>query len=441
MEEITVEKIKRRIREKVRGENRIETLATDEKKLESMKDTAKIYRKIHVNNLSKNDSEQFIKEIYGNVLLREADPDGFNNYVNLLKRGVPKEVVLYSIATSVEAKEQKVEVVGLESLRKSVLIYRLKQAIQKIPFVSSLFIWFYRLMKLPSRFRVLSEAFWRFELNLKTFNNTFNQELARQKIEIDEKDSTMKDLLNSKIGTLSRQLDLFGQELKKEASKHDFPLDTSTYCALENKFRGTRDVIKHRQAGYLEYILKAYQNSKGDYLLDVGCGRGEFLEILSENDIPSRGIDINEANINICKDHGLNVEIADALQFMKSIKNNSLIGVTAFQFVEHLYITHLIELIKISFNKIRNGGIIILETVNPYSFFALKNFFLDPTHKTPIPLETLKLFVEAAGFIDVEVKLVYPVEDAMKLKGDDENIIKLNEILFGFQGYAIIGRK
>ncbi len=281
--------------------------------------------------------------------------------------------------------------------------------------------------------------------------NALHSEIQDLKEIIIKKPQLFNDL-NRNINFISRKIELLSYELKKRAeidinqsikeiANKDFSPESYTYFAFENTFRGSRDTIKKRQLEYLHHIKTAYQKSKGSYHLDLGCGRGEFLEILYENNIPAKGVDINEENIIICSEFALNAELTDALSYLKTVKNNSLIGITAFQVVEHLNTEYLIELIKASFQKIKDGGVLILETVNPYSLYSLRNFFLDLTHRNPIPCDTLKFLVEASGFINVEVKFSSPVSDEIKLEGDDENTRKLNKILFGFQDFAIIGWK
>jgi O-antigen chain-terminating methyltransferase len=121
--------------------------------------------------------------------------------------------------------------------------------------------------------------------------------------------------LNRNINLISRKIVLLNYELKKHAeidinqsikeiANKDFSPESYTYFAFENTFRGSRDTIKKRQMAYLHCIKTAYQRSKGSYHLDLGCGRGEFLEILYENSIPAKGVDVNEENINICKEYG-----------------------------------------------------------------------------------------------------------------------------------------
>jgi O-antigen chain-terminating methyltransferase len=283
------------------------------------------------------------------------------------------------------------------------------------------------------------------------FDNVLHSDIKGLKEIIEKKTESFNDL-NRYLNFVSRKVELLNYELKKRAgievdqsikeiANKDFSPESYTYFAFENIFRGSRDTIKKRQSQYLNHIYRAYQKSNGAFHLDLGSGRGEFLEILTEQNIPAKGVDINEENINICLEFNLNAELADALNYLRTIKNNSLIGITAFQVVEHLNAEYILELIKASFQKIKEDGVIILETVNPYSLYSLSNFFIDMTHRNPISPVALKFLVEASGFMNVEILYSSPVSDEIKLKGDDENTKKLNEILFGFQDYAVVGWK
>ncbi len=213
------------------------------------------------------------------------------------------------------------------------------------------------------------------------------------------------------------------------------------YYAFENYFRGSRESIRESQIAYLPWIQKAFDNTSGEYLLDLGCGRGEFLELLKEQKIPGVGVDVNAANIEACERLNLNVKLGDALSVLGKEKNDSLIGVVAFQVAEHLDVDYLSELLDMAYVKVRQGGCLILETVNPYSFFSLRSFYIDPSHHKPIPPVTLEFFVKTAKFKDITLHYYGDVSEQQKLKGTDENVRKLNELLFGFQGYAIIAYK
>ncbi|MFT5875568.1 MAG: 2-polyprenyl-3-methyl-5-hydroxy-6-metoxy-1,4-benzoquinol methylase, partial [Clostridium sp.] len=214
----------------------------------------------------------------------------------------------------------------------------------------------------------------------------------------------------------------------------------SNYFNFEQQFRGPEHLIKERQKIYVDDVRKAFNKCSG-YLLEVGGGRGEFLELCKENEIPAKGIDLNEFMIEVCKKKGLDSIKGNVIEFLYSVDDESLCAITAFQVVEHLSQEELNELIELALVKLKPGGVIILETVNPDSILALKNFYIDPTHQKPINSQTLRYLLEVTGFSDVKVCYSSPVSDYDKLKGEDDNTNKLNELLYGYQDYAVKGWK
>ncbi|APC07777.1 methyltransferase domain-containing protein [Neomoorella thermoacetica] len=221
-------------------------------------------------------------------------------------------------------------------------------------------------------------------------------------------------------------------------SLQDLEDTTWFYHAFEQQFRGSEELIKERQRAYIPEVRKAYETC-GGYVLDLGAGRGEFLELCREADIPAKGVDLNEAMVFRCREKGLEVERADAIAYLQSLPDESLCAVTAYQLVEHLTPQQLWLLVQIVLVKLRLGGVVILETVNPHSLAALQNFYLDLTHKRPIPAPTLRFLLEAVGFRRIDVRFSSPVLEDLRLKGDDPSIVRLNELLFGFQDYAVVG--
>ncbi len=281
-------------------------------------------------------------------------------------------------------------------------------------------------------------AWWQEQINYWLF-----QELRSVRVHSERTETGVNDLKGD-VAVLTKSVEMLSRELKEGQLPvrpgQTLALDDVTYIAFEDRFRGSRELIKERQSQYLSFIHKAYNQTKGDYLLDIGCGRGEFLELLSDV-VPSKGIDVNKESIRSCLEHGLNAELADALDFLRSVENNTLVGITAFQVIEHWRPRYLIELLRLSYRKIKTGGSIILETINPLSLYSLRDFFADFTHVKPVSPHTLSFLLEASGFIDITVRFSSPVSNEAKLSGDDENTRKLNEILFGFQDYAVIAWK
>ncbi len=220
-----------------------------------------------------------------------------------------------------------------------------------------------------------------------------------------------------------------------------FPNLNWCYLEFENRFRGSEEEIQNRQLNYLQFIKNALKNTEGEFVLEAGCGRGEFLKILKENKIPVKGIDTNPTMIQFNIERDRPAELIDANSFLNSISDNSLVGITAFQVIEHYLPEYLVKFVQLSYQKIAKGGVIILETVNPMSLFSLTHFWYDITHKKPIPPDMIKFYLEIAGFDDVSIIFSGNVPNELQLAGNDENIKKLNQILFGPQDYAIIAWK
>jgi O-antigen chain-terminating methyltransferase len=226
--------------------------------------------------------------------------------------------------------------------------------------------------------------------------------------------------------------------VKTNAIDETFSNTTWLYHAFEQQFRGTETMIKENQRLYIPDIQKSFEVCGGS-VLDIGSGRGEFLELCLQANIPAIGVDLNETMIESCRAKGLEVEKADGLAYMESIPDESLCALTAFQVVEHLEPDQIWQFIQIALLKLRPGGVIIMETVNPDSLYALKNFYLDLSHKRPIVSLTLKFLLEAAGFKDVEARFSAPVPKEMQLKGEDSDTQKVNSLLFGNQDYSVLG--
>ena len=163
------------------------------------------------------------------------------------------------------------------------------------------------------------------------------------------------------------------------------------YVAFEEKFRGSEELIKERQKKYLKFInpLKILKDEVK--ALDIGCGRGEWISLLNENGFNARGIDINESMVRLASQKGLNAAVSDALGELKSLDENSLDIITAFQVVEHIKFDDVLELIKEAKRVLAPCGILILETPNPENIMVgTQWFYLDATHKNFIPVDFWK---------------------------------------------------
>ncbi|OIP97082.1 hypothetical protein AUK40_04095 [Candidatus Wirthbacteria bacterium CG2_30_54_11] len=218
------------------------------------------------------------------------------------------------------------------------------------------------------------------------------------------------------------------------------------YLEFENRFRGQETTLYEDQKRYLPYLTGSTQ------VLDIGCGRGELLKLLRENGIGVKGIDIDRDMIEYCQKDGLDVELVDANTYLEKVKNSSLDGIIALQVVEHLHNKYLIEFIRLAYQKLKKGGCIILETPNPQNLGVFVNsFYLDLSHQKPVHPKTLGFILETEGFSSIETNYYSLAPSDTMLKhvpggtaGSEllnQNVDKLNNVLFGYQDYAIIARK
>jgi len=173
------------------------------------------------------------------------------------------------------------------------------------------------------------------------------------------------------------------------------------YRAFEDKHRGSRELIKERLKVYLPFIEPFKNIYKKEELkaLDLGCGRGEWIELVSENGFKALGVDIDDGMLQACKTLNLDVIHIDALEFLKKSPDDSFVVVSGFHIAEHLPFDILQNLIKEALRVLKPGGLLILETPNPENIWvATVNFWLDPTHIRPLPPLLLSFLTEHYGF-------------------------------------------
>lgn len=176
------------------------------------------------------------------------------------------------------------------------------------------------------------------------------------------------------------------------------------YVNFEAKFRGERELIKKRLMVYASLISNLHKISKLKCALDIGCGRGEWLEILIENGFEATGVDINEHMLNDCKEKGLNVINTDAFTYLKSLPADSMALITAFHFVEHISFEELQKYLEEIYRVLTPDGLVLFETPNPENLIVASNtFYLDPSHNKPIPSQLLNFVLEYAGFSNVQI--------------------------------------
>jgi O-antigen chain-terminating methyltransferase len=212
---------------------------------------------------------------------------------------------------------------------------------------------------------------------------------------------------------------------------HELSFD---YGRFAERFRGTEDYVKKNIQVYLDRF-----QGRG-LVLDIGCGRGEFLEMMRDAGVEARGIDLSEEAVARCGQKGLQVDRADLFQYLNDLPDGSLGGIFCAQVIEHLAPASLPEMIRLASGKLSRDGLLALETPNPecLAIFA-SHFYLDPTHTRPVPHPLVAFYMEECGLGQIEVQRLSPAVESMPaLAGLPEDF---REAFFGGLDYAIFGIK
>lgn len=211
------------------------------------------------------------------------------------------------------------------------------------------------------------------------------------------------------------------------------------YRAFEDRHRGPRTDIKARLKVYLPFVEPLRKHYPVATALDLGCGRGEWLELLTENGFAAEGVDLDEGMLQACREIGLNARQGDAIQALRAAPDGSLAIVSAFHVVEHIQFGEVQALVSEAARALAPGGILIMETPNPENLVvAGTNFYMDPSHQRPMPPELLSFVSEYAGFARVKkVRL----QEAHFLQAEDVQLQLINVLNGASPDYAIVAQK
>jgi O-antigen chain-terminating methyltransferase len=279
-------------------------------------------------------------------------------------------------------------------------------------------------------------------------------EQLEQKVQnIDDRNLRNDNFLRSDLIQQKRLLTLFLEDAQKrlpekfEQSEIQFFSEQIThsldalYIAFEDQFRGTNYQISQRLSIYLPFLENADISPTDDLIVDIGCGRGEWLSLLSENGYQAIGIDTNIIAIEHCQQLNFRAIHSDAVEYLKTLPDNSVAVVTGFHIIEHLPFDVLVKLLSEAYRVVRLNGLVIFETPNPSNVIVGScNFYFDPTHLNPLPSLTTEFLVQYAGFSSVTILPLHP-STASVLAEESEVAQRFNEYFYGPMDYAIVGYK
>jgi O-antigen chain-terminating methyltransferase len=206
------------------------------------------------------------------------------------------------------------------------------------------------------------------------------------------------------------------------------------YGRFAERFRGSEEYVQKGQQFYLPYFKDRHA------VLDIGCGRGEFLALMRDEGVAARGIDLSQESVDLCRHKGLHAETADLFAYLAALPEASLDGIFSSQVVEHLPPERLPEMIRLAASRLERGGVLAIETPNPecLAIFA-SHFYLDPTHTRPVPHGLMVFYMEECGLGGIQVHKLSPAIESMpalaSLPAD------FREAFFGGLDYAIIAKK
>lgn len=266
------------------------------------------------------------------------------------------------------------------------------------------------------------------------------QEFKDKETKMQEYAVTISDLRHKLNNSDSQQK--HNTKDKSNGAQKTFAEDHSLddfYLKFENKFRGEESTILQRLQVYMPYFKDREAGLQKLPVLDIGSGRGEFLDMLTQENINVIGLDLNSKMVKRSKEKGYETIENDALSFLESKQKDSLSAVCGFHIVEHIPFPELIRIFNECFRVVKKNGIVIFETPNPENLtVGALNFNYDPSHLKPIPPQLLAFCLEYTGFKDVEILPLHPEEDT---SDDNPLVAEALHRIFGPRDYAVIGKK
>ncbi len=269
----------------------------------------------------------------------------------------------------------------------------------------------------------------------------------------DERHNRTEDYIKNELTQQQRLTTMFLEEVQQGGSKsfsqerlqtfaqEEEHLLDGFYTAFEEQFRGSREEIFNRLKVYLPFLEKAEVGTPESPILDVGCGRGEWLELLRESGYTAKGLDLNRVMIDYCHSQGLDVLEEEVISYLRTLPDLSLGAVTGFHIIEHLSFPQLKNLLNEVTRVLKPGGLALFETPNPKNIVVgACNFYADPTHRNPLFPDTVQFLLESQGLSNVKIVYLHPVEGS-PFDQEDAGSQLLHNWFFCSRDYAVVGYK
>jgi len=435
----------------------------------------KRHESVDLNDLLSYRDEDFIRNAYQVLLKREPDEVGFEDLLSKLRNGQCNKIeILSGISQSKEGRQINVKIRWLRIRFLANRSYKIPAAGYFIRLLTAII----NLPKITRNFfeyQVFTDARLAGKADRERVESILTDKADRETVEelwpilsnkadreaLEELTATtqgiLRQLSDHRLNILDQQRrsillieelrkrfpePLSHGQIKRMLKEEDHILD-AMYMAFEDQFRGTRSEIKRRLSVYTPHLDKI-RSEKGDLsILDVGCGRGEWLELLQENGYKAKGVDINRVALLQCRELGLDVIESDAIEYLKGLERDSLDVISGFHIIEHLSFKTLITLFDEALMVLKSGGMILLETPNPANILVSSyDFYRDPSHQRPLHPDPLNFIAESRGFIRTGSYFVLDEGKDLKLiKSTEWKLNDLDDYVRAPRDFALIGYK
>ncbi|MFL9903363.1 class I SAM-dependent methyltransferase [Paraburkholderia fungorum] len=358
-------------------------------------------------------NQAFVDAAYRFVLQREADGVGRHNYASQLASGTSRLVVLAKLRMSAEGRRAGVPLTGL---RIAIAMAAAQRLLHRVGLGAVAL----RAGKAVDGFyarRVVSRSLvaWR-----RRFENTVDVLL-----------------------TMSQRMVDLREELAPTPVVSPETID-AYYLAFEDANRGTRESVLAKLAIYNDWLATCVPETDGlaHQIVDIGCGRGEWISYVRQKGRDAIGIDVNRVMVEACLAQGFNVRCTDALGYLRSLPTGSVAAVTGFHIIEHLPFDYLFALVQESYRVLVEGGSVLFETPNPENVLVGSHtFYHDFTHRNPVTPSAITFLLKYHQFEEIDIVRSSPYPEEAKVPGNDPLTERVNGHLCGPQDFAVLGRK
>lgn len=416
--------------------------------------------------LALEDSE-FVEQAYLLMLARPADPTGRDHYLNILRSGEDKLAILTELKLSAEGQANPSAPGGFRKAK-------LKRKLSRLPVVGKVLKNLMPLTATASFQRFIQARFNHFHRVTESHQQALKQlpVLTADQLNHRRQIKELHQLIENQNQLLQTQQEQHQKEIAQLKLRlrmlENRPVQQTTesapatsaapvtveqnsapavedafYVAFEQHFRGDQASVRARLDHYTPLLHKNQPLwQQGLPAVDIGCGRGEWLNVLKEQGLKTIGIDLNAINVELCQESGHQAYQTDALAWLAQQADNSLAQISSFHVIEHLTFEQLNLLLKESMRTLAPGGLMIMETPNPENLVTgITHFYTDPTHLKPLPPAFTEFMVSYAGFSEVEVHRLNPIPEELAIQATTEVERRCNTLFYGPQDYAVIAVK